>query len=69
MLAEEEEATEEEEEEEEEAGDDKAKKTKEVKTTSWERINNNVAIWARSPKSVTDEEYQAFYKAVSKVRR
>ena len=42
--------------------------TKETVTvTSWERINNNVAIWGRTPKEVTDAEYESFYQAISKV--
>lgn len=38
-----------------------------VTVTSWERVNNNVAIWSRSPKDITDDEYNNFYKAISKV--
>lgn len=35
-------------------------------TKSWDRINNNVAVWSRSPKSVTEDEYKNFYHAISK---
>jgi len=32
------------------------------------QVNNNIAIWARNSKDVTDEEYEGFYKAITKVR-
>lgn len=37
-------------------------KYKTVKTQDWERVNANVAVWARDKDEVTDEEYQNFYK-------
>lgn len=37
-------------------------KYKTVKTLDWERVNSNVAVWARDKDEVTDEEYQNFYK-------
>lgn len=39
-------------------------KTEKVITWEWERLNNNLAIWSRESKDVTDEEYQKFYKAI-----
>merc|ERR1711871_1808261 len=30
------------------------------------RVNNNVAIWAREKEDVTDDEYQKFFKSISK---
>lgn len=44
----------------------KEKKTKEVTTFDWERLNGNPAIWTRSKEDITDEEYQAFYKVLTK---
>ena len=32
----------------------------------WHRLNGNVAIWSREKESITDEEYQKFYKVISK---
>lgn len=29
-------------------------------------MNNNVAIWSREKEDISDEEYQKFYKAISK---
>lgn len=37
-------------------------KYKTVTTQDWERVNANVAVWARDKDEVTDEEYQNFYK-------
>jgi heat shock protein beta len=57
-VSEEEDATEEEQE--------KPKITKEVTTYDWEILNGNPAVWTRSKEDITDEEYQAFWKVVSK---
>ncbi|KAK8946773.1 hypothetical protein KSP39_PZI006958 [Platanthera zijinensis] len=56
-----------EEETEEEEGDTKPKK-KTIKETTyeWELLNDMKAIWLRSPKEVTDEEYIKFYRSISK---
>ncbi|CAM9869682.1 unnamed protein product [Scytosiphon promiscuus] len=40
-------------------------KYKTIKTLDWERVNANVAVWARDKDEVTDEEYHNFYKALS----
>lgn len=37
-------------------------KYKTIKTLDWERVNANVAVWARDKDEVTDEEYHSFYK-------
>mmetsp|Transcript_35524 Transcript_35524/g.55842 ORF Transcript_35524/g.55842 Transcript_35524/m.55842 type:complete len:794 (+) Transcript_35524:93-2474(+) len=37
-----------------------------VTVHDWERVNDMVAIWAREREDITDEEYQAFYKTISK---
>ena len=44
-------------------------KTKTVKETTyeWELLNDVKAIWLRSPKEVTDEEYTKFYQSLAKV--
>jgi len=43
-------------------------KTKTVteKVWDWELINDNKAIWLRDKDEITEEEYNAFYKAISK---
>merc|ERR1719223_1763371 len=41
-------------------------KTEVVVSWNWERLNNNVAIWSRESKDVSDEEYQSFYRAIAK---
>ena len=51
------------EEEEEEKSPAKAEK---VDKWGWHRVNTNVAIWSREKEEITDEEYQKFYKAISK---
>ncbi|KAH0902140.1 hypothetical protein HID58_041643 [Brassica napus] len=78
VPAEEDESTEEEtettsteEEKEEDAEDEdseKKQKTKKVKETvyEWELLNDVKAIWLRSPKEVTEEEYTKFYHSLSK---
>lgn len=37
-------------------------KYKTVTTLDWERVNANVAIWARDKDEITDDEYHNFYK-------
>ncbi len=32
----------------------------------WHKLNGNVAIWSRDKDDITDEEYQKFYRVVSK---
>ncbi|KAK7859192.1 endoplasmin like protein [Quercus suber] len=62
----------EEEEEDAEKGEDedaeKKPKTKTVKEKSseWELLNDVKAIWLRSPKEVTEEEYTKFYHSLAK---
>ncbi|GMI91335.1 SHEPHERD, HEAT SHOCK PROTEIN 90.7, HEAT SHOCK PROTEIN 90-7 [Hibiscus trionum] len=47
---------------------EKKPKTKKVKETTyeWELLNDVKAIWLRSPKEVTDEEYTKFYQSLAK---
>lgn len=44
------------------------KKTKKVEKTTWdwERVNNMKPIWMRKPSQVEDEEYEQFYKSITK---
>ncbi|KAK4751364.1 hypothetical protein SAY87_004846 [Trapa incisa] len=48
--------------------EEKKSKTKTVKETTyeWELLNDVKAIWLRSPKEVTDEEYTKFYHSLAK---
>ncbi|KAL8059234.1 hypothetical protein ABFX02_03G072400 [Erythranthe guttata] len=59
---------EEEEEDTEKEDEEKKPKTKTVKKTTyeWELLNDVKAIWLRSPKEVTDEEYTKFYHSLAK---
>ncbi|EOY15054.1 Chaperone protein htpG family protein isoform 2 [Theobroma cacao] len=52
----------------EDEGTEKKPKTKKVKETSneWELLNDVKAIWLRSPKEVTEEEYTKFYQSLAK---
>ena len=64
-------STEEEKEEDaEEEDSEKKQKTKKVKETvyEWELLNDVKAIWLRSPKEVTEEEYTKFYHSLAKVK-
>ncbi|KAG7360204.1 heat shock protein Hsp90 [Nitzschia inconspicua] len=45
---------------------EKPKKTKEVTTFDWEVLNGNPAIWTRPKEEISDEEYQNFYKVLTK---
>jgi hypothetical protein len=49
--------------------DKKEKKTRKEKRNEWELLNDVKAIWLRKAKDIKEEEYQAFYKAISKVGR
>lgn len=48
--------------------DEKSKKTKKVEKTvyDWERINVAKPIWQRKPSEVSDEEYDEFYKSITR---
>jgi len=52
----------------EEEDDEKKPKTKKVEKTvwDWELLNGAKPIWLRKQKEVTDEEYEEFYKAITK---
>ena len=51
----------------EEEAEDEKPKTRKEKQQVWDLVNDNKAIWLRKPSEVTPDEYQKFYKAVSKV--
>jgi len=36
-----------------------------VKTGAWDTVNKASALWTRSKKDITEEQYQEFYKAIS----
>lgn len=46
--------------------EDKEPEMEEVTTFEYEHINTDPAIWARDKDEITDEEYQEFWKVVSK---
>ncbi|KAF6198400.1 hypothetical protein GE061_008148 [Apolygus lucorum] len=48
--------------------DEDKTKMKKVKTTvwEWEKLNDNKPIWTRKPMDVTEDEYNSFYKALTK---
>ena len=47
---------------------EKKPKTKKIKQTKkeWELINDTKAIWVRAPSDVADEEYNNFFKSLTK---
>jgi len=45
---------------------EKKKITKEITTFDWEVLNGNPAIWTRSKEDITDGEYQAFYRVLTR---
>jgi len=52
--------------EDEEEEEKKAPKTEKIDTWKYQLLNGDVAIWSRDPKEITDEEYQKFYKVITK---
>lgn len=48
------------------AEEEKEVKTKPVTVDEWVHLNSQPPIWMRDPKTVTDEEYEAFYSATFK---
>jgi HSP90 family molecular chaperone len=58
------------EDEETEDSEEKKPKTKTIKetTSEWELLNDVKAVWLRSPKEVTEEEYTKFYHSLAKVK-
>merc|ERR1712166_49432 len=54
------------EEKEDEDEDEEEKKPKKKTVFEWEQVNTQKAIWLRAKEDVTEEEYNEFYKAVSK---
>jgi len=57
-----------EDEDEDEDEEEEEKKTKKIKRTvwEWEQVNTQKALWLRSKEDITDEEYNEFYKALTK---
>merc|ERR1711912_144963 len=51
---------------EEKEEDDEEKKPKKKTVFEWEQVNTQKAIWLRAKEDVTEEEYNEFYKTVSK---
>jgi len=51
---------------EEEEAEKPQPKTEKVESWKWDVLNGDIAIWSRDPKEITDEEYQKFYKVISK---
>lgn len=53
-------------EESDEESDEEEPEMEEVTTQSWDQINTNPPIWTRSKEEIEDDEYQSFYKVISK---
>merc|ERR1712188_314952 len=47
-------------------GEEEEKKPKKKTVFEWEQVNTQKAIWLRAKEDVTEEEYNEFYKTVSK---
>merc|ERR1711991_520249 len=50
----------------EEKEDEEEKKPSKKTVYEWEQVNTQKAIWLRSKEDVTEEEYNEFYKGISK---
>jgi molecular chaperone HtpG len=46
-------------------GEEEGKPGEHVVTDEWETVNQATALWSRSKKDITPEQYQEFYKAIS----
>ena len=55
-------------EEDEDEEEEEEPATRKEKQLVWELVNDSKAIWLRKPNDVSKEDYEKFYKAVSKVR-
>merc|ERR1711966_431989 len=53
-------------EEEEKEEEEEEKKPKKKTVFEWEQVNTQKAIWLRAKEDVTEEEYNEFYKGISK---
>merc|ERR1712139_148530 len=53
-------------EDEDKDSEEEEKKPKKKTVFEWEQVNTQKAIWLRAKEDVTEEEYNEFYKAVSK---
>ncbi|CAG9460863.1 unnamed protein product [Pedinophyceae sp. YPF-701] len=52
---------------EDEEGDEEAKtRTEKRKVREWEKLNPHKAMWLRSPSEISEEEYDDFFKALTK---
>lgn len=49
-----------------EVEEDNEPKTEKYDVWEWVPLNSNIAIWARDKDAITEEEYQKFYKVISK---
>merc|ERR1712054_211075 len=58
--------TKDDEEEEKEEEEEEEKKPKKKTVYEWEQVNTQKAIWLRAKEDVTEEEYNEFYKGISK---
>ena len=56
-----------EEDDEEEEAEDEAPRTVTKTAWDWELLNDNKPIWLRQPSEVAEDEYNKFYRALSKV--
>ena len=45
--------------------EEKPPKMKEVTTHTWERLNDNPAIWTREKETISDDDYESFYHVLA----